>query len=199
MAGLHEYNTRICCQCGSAKITAMGTILNTATEPKPKPLKRNKHLVSLSREHHTGLLFGWKIKQGLSKQVPLKVLLNYLRFFWESHLREHFAQEENELNSLLPLHDPMRVAVEEDHRILEEKIKRLLSGKVATEAEFLALADFLTAHIRFEERDFFPYLEQHLTAEQLAKIGLSLHPLKPEKEEDFKPAFWLRDYAGQAA
>ena len=31
-----------------------------------KPLKRSKELAPLSREHHDGLLFAWKIKQGLA-------------------------------------------------------------------------------------------------------------------------------------
>ena len=37
-----------------------------------KPLKRSKELAPLSREHHDGLLFAWKIKQGLANGTPIK-------------------------------------------------------------------------------------------------------------------------------
>ena len=60
-----------------------------------KPLKRNKNIQILSREHHHGLLFCWKIKAGLNKAVDPKRIIAYINFFWDSHLRMHFKEEED--------------------------------------------------------------------------------------------------------
>ena len=50
------------------------TVMETAT----KPLKRNPNLVPLSREHHFGLLFAWKLKQGLAKNTSLETMRDYV-------------------------------------------------------------------------------------------------------------------------
>ena len=44
-------------------------------ETATKPLKRNPNLVPLSREHHYGLLFCWKLKQGLANGTDPEILL----------------------------------------------------------------------------------------------------------------------------
>ena len=42
---------------------------------QPKPIKRSKELVPLSKEHHEGLLFAWKIKQGLQNGIGIEAML----------------------------------------------------------------------------------------------------------------------------
>ena len=60
----------------------------------PKPIKRTSQLLPVSREHHFGLLFCWKIRQGIKKSIAVDRMLNYLKFFFDGHLKEHFADEE---------------------------------------------------------------------------------------------------------
>ncbi len=45
------------------------------------PIKRSEFLIQLSRDHHFTLLFCWKIKEGLKKDIPL-ILKDYVLFFW---------------------------------------------------------------------------------------------------------------------
>ena len=59
-----------------------------------KPIKRSKELAPLSREHHEGLLFAWKIKQGLKNETETKLIAEYVQWFWKNHLQEHFTEEE---------------------------------------------------------------------------------------------------------
>jgi len=59
-----------------------------------KPIKRSKELAPLSREHHDGLLFAWKIKQGLANKTSIATLCSYTRWFWTNHMKPHFKDEE---------------------------------------------------------------------------------------------------------
>ncbi|MEO5946621.1 MAG: hypothetical protein ABIP79_07360, partial [Chitinophagaceae bacterium] len=59
-------------------------------KPETKPIKRSKQLTPLSREHHDGLLFAWKIRQGLENETPLEQLRKYTMWFWQQHIKPHF-------------------------------------------------------------------------------------------------------------
>jgi hypothetical protein len=52
------------------------------TEKQTKPLKRHAALQPLSREHHHGLLLGWKIRTGLSNGAPLERIKAYADWFF---------------------------------------------------------------------------------------------------------------------
>ncbi|MFD2146122.1 hypothetical protein [Mucilaginibacter antarcticus] len=58
------------------------------------PIKRSTYVVTLSRDHHSGLLFCWKIKEGIKRDISFERLNNYIRYFWEGHLNKHFQEEE---------------------------------------------------------------------------------------------------------
>lgn len=59
-----------------------------------KPIKRCKQLIPLSREHHDGLLFVWKLRQGLKNNTTVGVLRNFCNWYWTQHIKPHFHQEE---------------------------------------------------------------------------------------------------------
>ena len=59
-----------------------------------KPIKRNENLITLSKDHHFGLLFCWKIRQGLKAEIELDRIRKYINYFWEFHLKQHFIEEE---------------------------------------------------------------------------------------------------------
>ncbi|MBK8139946.1 MAG: hypothetical protein IPK57_02320 [Chitinophagaceae bacterium] len=60
-----------------------------------KPIKRSSQLAPLSREHHDGLLFAWKIKQGLDNKTPLDKLRKYSLWYWQQHIKPHFSRKKN--------------------------------------------------------------------------------------------------------
>lgn len=158
---------------------------------KNNPIKRSKFLVELSRDHHSGLLFCWKIKAGLSKHIALPRILNYINFYWERHLKAHFREEETLLfNSGT---DPLCWLGKEEHRMLEERIKRLNTDEHETGDEYNLFAELLTKHIRFEERTLFPYLETALPAKVLTQVGNFLAAQHTASfEEDYPDQFWLK-------
>jgi hypothetical protein len=59
-----------------------------------KPIKRSEFLKPLSREHHRGLLFCWKIRAGIKKNVEVSRIKKYADWFYQNYLVPHFEVEE---------------------------------------------------------------------------------------------------------
>jgi len=154
-----------------------------------KPIKRSKELAPLSREHHDGLLFAWKIKQGLANGTTVETLCNYTRWFWTNHLKSHFKNEETVLVRFLPADNSLVLQMFKDHEQIRDLIISI--DKEPGSNSLKLLADFVNNHIRFEERELFVYAEKTLTQEQLNEIYKELpHDLNCETE--WKDEFWVR-------
>ena len=153
-----------------------------------KPIKRSAQLAPLSREHHDGLLFAWKIKQGLENKTPPETLRNYALWYWRHHIKPHFFQEERILLPYLPADNPMTHRLKDDHDHIRELVLGL--DEHADRRSLQLLCDLINHHIRFEERELFAYLEEKLSREKLDEIHIQLekHPLG---HEEWKDEFWV--------
>lgn len=154
-----------------------------------KPLKRNKNIVQLSKDHHFTLLFCWKIRQGAKQNVDPARIRSYVNYFWEQHMAPHFREEECIL--FLPVNDEKVDRAIKDHEEIKKAVNRM-SRKEGEEltAHLLAMADLVDTHVRFEERELFPFLETVLTDQQLEEIGKNLASEK-SPPDDFPDEFWL--------
>lgn len=160
---------------------------------KNKPIKRSQYIAALSRDHHAGLLFCWKIKEGLRKNVPLDKILKYINFFWNSHLKEHFREEETLLFNRLS--DELSRRGKSEHLMIEQHISRLNHQGGETADGYLAFAELVTTHIRFEERTLFPHLEAALPASVLRQVGDFLSAQHQETFIDNYPdEFWSKSH-----
>lgn len=153
------------------------------------PIKRSKQLAPLSREHHDGLLFSWKIKQGIENRAALEKMREFTLWFWKNHIKPHFFQEEKILMPYLPTGHPLANRLKEEHDHIRELVIEL--DEEADKRHLQILCDLLDQHIRFEERELFKFLEELLTPEQLDKIytELEAHPLGKEEWTD---EFWVK-------
>lgn len=151
-----------------------------------KPVKRSKQLAPLSREHHDSLLFTWKIRQGLKNGTPSGPIISFVQWYWSNFLQQHFDEEEWFLLPLLPATDKLAQQLKTEH----EKIRELVTGSLSKES-LAILADMTNDHIRFEERQLFPYLEEKLNEDQLNDIykQLAEHPHCIEKWDN---EFWMK-------
>jgi len=155
-----------------------------------KPIKRSQQLAPLSREHHDGLLFAWKLKQGIENKTPLDLMRKYALWFWKNHIKPHFFQEEKILVPRMPAAHPLAVRMLEEH----DHIRELILG-LDDEADIrtlIILSDLLNAHIRFEERELFVYLEQILSPEQLDAVFTQLEKHPVHCEQEWKEEFWSK-------
>lgn len=155
-----------------------------------KPIKRREELVILSREHHEGLLLCWKIRTGLSNNVTEDRIIAYTIYFYNTFLKEHFAEEEMYVFTLLPENDAMVVKAIEDHDIINGMIKTLDS--VRNKKEWLeTFAYELEQHIRYEERQLFGYIEQQAEKTALEETGKKLaNPQNAHVKQSWTDIFW---------
>jgi hemerythrin-like domain-containing protein len=153
-----------------------------------KPIKRNEHIVRLLKDHHATLLFCWKIGMGLKHEVDVDRMLPYVQYFWQQHMQPHFLEEETIL--FAPVKDDMVQRALIEHLQILEKIEALNNTEDDTKIELAAVANLIDEHIRFEERELFPHLEQVLTNEQLTLIGKELNEKHGKQKDDFADEFW---------
>ena len=133
-----------------------------------QPIKRSTQLAPLSREHHDGLLFAWKLRRGLANDTAIEILSNYCHWYWKNHIRKHFHHEEDILLKFIPAGNEMAKRLKNEHDNIRELILSI-DHKPDT-ITIGMLADFISRHIRFEERILFNYLEQNLSAAELDDI-----------------------------
>ncbi len=153
-------------------------------------MKRNENLIELSRDHHHDLLLGWKIKTGLKRNVPVDEIANYIVHFARQSLFPHFEEEENKVLIYLEKANPFYQRTIREHSEIRQLINQL-SIKSLTDASLLTnFADTLEAHIRFEERELFPYIENVLSMLQLEQMGKEIAELHQPYIETYSNEFW---------
>jgi hemerythrin-like domain-containing protein len=156
------------------------------------PIKRSGHIAALSRDHHFTLLFCWKIRNGLKFKVEPGRIKSYVRYFWQHHMQPHFKEEENVLFALVQ--DTAVQKALNEHAWIAEQVHALNGAADSTEDQFLILADSVDNHVRYEERELYPHLEDVLSGEQLCEVGKQLASHRTTMLQDgFADAFWLKD------
>ena len=147
-------------------------------------MKRHQSFVSLSREHHDGLLLATRLQQGNTALLrlwshELRWQAEYVVKFFDDLLATHFEEEEEIvfpyakeylgehkrlIDRLIAEHQEMRKMIDvlryPQERNLEHTLKRF--------------GTLLEQHIRSEERTLFPLCEEKLPPELLSEIGKKL-------------------------
>ncbi len=153
-----------------------------------KPIKRTKELTPLSKDHHEGLLLGWKIKQGLKNGTDESTIAEYVKWFWNNHLDEHFREEEEILAPYLPAENSLVSRMFDEHIA----IKKLALGDALKKDALLNFAELLTDHIRFEERELFGWAEKVLSPDDLQIIGHEISNSRHHESPRWDNEFWLK-------
>ena len=149
-----------------------------------KPIKRHSSLVSLSRDHYSGLLLSSVLKKDTPdfKNMPVaavdKVL--YVQDKYKDELQKHFRAEEEVLFPFvagrLPEIDKLIQELISEHRELETKINSLNTVSDLVNA-LNETGYLLESHIRKEERQLFQLIQENLTENELSdlekKLGVS--------------------------
>jgi iron-sulfur cluster repair protein YtfE (RIC family) len=131
-----------------------------------KPIKRSEFLKPLSREHHHGLLFCWKIRAGIKKDVEVSRIKKYADWFYQNYLIPHFEVEEKYVFPILGNENELIKKAVSEHR----KIERLFESTTEFQKNISLIGEELVDHIRFEERILFGEIQKIATAEQLLSI-----------------------------
>lgn len=154
-------------------------------------MKRHPSLASLSRDHHHALVLARDARRPAPDDIrdPPAFIADLKRRF-EEDLAPHFAIEERELVTRSLEHGEPLAAhaarILADHDALRGMLAALEPASLTAQRE--AFGGRLEEHVRFEERVWFPALEEHLGSEVLARLSDSLRPLRmPELPADVAP------------
>jgi len=138
-------------------------------------MKRHPSLQPLSREHHRALLYWRELDQqlGSPRSAGLRTAASSLQQYWNPRFASHMADEEHVLLGALP--GAMRSRLLDEHGLLRLLLcslnDRLDPGGPLALDDLASLAATLRAHIRWEERVLFPYLQCHVPADELRSWG----------------------------
>ena len=150
-------------------------------------MKRGTALIALSREHHIALVLakqaqrlGMQSEQEQGASSEIANFMRTLRSRFSNELEPHFCLEEtyllNELDAL-SLHDHAQETIQKAQQLAqrtrdEHDALRHLTQRIAHQ-DFSSLGpwgELLAAHVRFEERELFGFIESVLSPHILSKI-----------------------------
>jgi hypothetical protein len=119
-------------------------------------------LLLLSREHHHSLVMARDARRAAADNdaAVLAAAIERIESHWHAVMAAHFEQEERLIEMAKDTLDPVSV-----NRILDEhsELRRLAGGPCELEptVRLRKFADLASAHVRYEERVFFPQLQSH--------------------------------------
>ena len=154
-------------------------------------MEQNRSILRFSYRHHAGLLFCWRVRQGLKREGVILRVRKYVAYFWGNYFQPLFKEE---AQFLLQADDTMSRKALGQHREIEALINQILNHDTAPEAAtFRQLADTVNSHIRFRERELFPHLQQVLGEAELARIGAAQAANRRAVFKDEYPdEFWIK-------
>jgi len=154
-----------------------------------KPIKRNKYIIRLSKDHHLTLLFCWKIRTGLKREIETNRIKNYIHYFWQTHLLQHFNEEETIL--FAGVKDTAVQKAIDEHVDIRRQVNAIVNSENIQASALKTFADTVDSHVRYEERELFPHLEKVLSETQLQQKGNALEQTHAEVcKDDFSDEFW---------
>ncbi|HET9163338.1 MAG TPA: hemerythrin domain-containing protein [Solirubrobacterales bacterium] len=133
-------------------------------------MKRAEALRPLSREHLVALLAAKKLRETEDLEEARQSFL----VFWEDDGQRHFRVEEEVLLPTWALHGEINRAgvarMLEEHLAIRREALRLATGEASLE-EVRELGTLLHDHVRFEERQLFPLVEEALGQASLDRLA----------------------------
>jgi hemerythrin-like domain-containing protein len=135
-------------------------------------LKRHQALEQLSRDHHRALVAAQALKRA-SESTAADARDRFLSY-WDPEGRWHFRQEEEILlpacaRFIDPEH-PLIAKVLTDHVRIRHLASEAATSGVPAAAALHELGRELEKHVRREERELFPLIEQSLPNQELARL-----------------------------
>lgn len=144
-------------------------------------MKRHHALEPFSRDHYGGLVVARHLKE-----KPGPEAIAELMQVWNSEMEDHFWEEEVSLGPLAP--PEMAERLVRDHDAIRAVVL-VAEAQNLSEEDAVRLGEMIHDHIRWEERELFPVLEQDerideiepaAEAMELRRHVSGLHPRRAE-------------------
>lgn len=125
-------------------------------------MKRHPALVHLSHDHQHALVQARRLRGATDGPDPVSASAAFATFFAEVTV-PHFREEEEELFPLASSSEEARPLIVQallEHQQLHALARQLERSQEGLPATMVEMADVLEQHVRLEERELFPLLEQ---------------------------------------
>jgi iron-sulfur cluster repair protein YtfE (RIC family) len=138
--------------------------------------RRDAALIPLSHDHHHALVIAMLLRRATDATAPgtCQAFLD----FWQHECSAHFRIEEEVLFPAYAEHagkrDALLLRALDDHAEIRRRADELGAAEPPSGARLNELGEQLAAHVRLEERELFPAIEQTLPPERLAAVGVAL-------------------------
>ncbi|WP_407520643.1 hemerythrin domain-containing protein [Lacibacter sp. MH-610] len=154
-------------------------------------MKRDTNLQPLSRQHHNALMAVLLLKKGVQKKAEVQVMQDFILTVWKDELQTHFEAEEKWLPAATdePVLKSIHERMLQEHEVIRNYIYQFYTT-LTSHQTIQTFYELLEQHVRFEEREYFPALEQSLTSDALASIGQHLIESDAKSCADFPVNFW---------
>jgi hypothetical protein len=138
-------------------------------------MPRTGALLSLSREHHTSLVMARDARRAANDNdaAACAAAITGIEAHWHNLMAAHFDQEERLIRMAADTLDPASMArIFTDHA----ELRTLAAGPCSLEpaARLRRFADLAIAHVRYEERTFFPQLQAHPSIAAASNVARDL-------------------------
>ena len=151
-------------------------------QTKGDTMKRTPELRTLSEDHHHGLVHARRLRKAGDGIKSTALVAKEFLDFWRKETAIHFRKEEEVLLPVMARHggdlslDPI-VEMLEGHACIRGLVMQLsdeaIGGKVRPET-LREIGEQLEAHIRLEEREVFPLVEETLSEAALKELAARL-------------------------
>ena len=145
-------------------------------------MKRHPALIPLSRDHHSGLVQAVRLRRSAADGNASARLAAAREFgeFFRNEERVHLRDEEEELFPLLLRHVASQPAPLREARVqhvqlqgFARKLEIAVAAGIVDRETLDAAGALLDAHIRLEERQLFPLIEELVPDDELRGLGLA--------------------------
>lgn len=135
-------------------------------------------MIQLSRDHHQALGQAMAMRRANDDNAA-EVAAEFVTFF-DQHADPHFNIEEQVLIRMFiefvdpaTADDPVVTQVLREHGEIGAQVEVLRGGEASTDT-VRELGELLDAHVRLEERQLFPMIEDQLTEAQLTELEAAM-------------------------
>jgi hypothetical protein len=141
-------------------------------------MKRASELQPLSRDHHQALIVARQLRQAAAGLATLPATVEALRIAWRGQIQPHFIEEEELLlpafAAVAGAEHPLIIRTLGEHAALRIMVWQFLAAEEGRRERAGVLGRMLDAHVRFEERVFFPLIERELSPGALVELGRAI-------------------------
>lgn len=143
-------------------------------------MKRHQALIPLSRDHHGTLILARLLRSDAPpyKELPLdaKGKAEYALKHYKEEMLEHFEQEEKMIPVLKGLNttlDNLLASMKSEHQELHSLFNSINMNQELS-AQLDIIGRTLESHVRKEDRELFPLIQECCTDEILNKLAVIL-------------------------